>query len=141
MPVLIQICIVIATIGLLAIALLTVRRMARFFNRAAEDLAQLTVAVRESVEEVHLVASESRAFVASLRECVPPVQRVVDRFEAVGQRTADLSSTVLDELELPVFTVAAVACGVRSGAGHFLGRMLSRFTHRRSRFNGGSNHE
>ena len=47
MPVLVQISIVIVTIGLLAIALLTVRMMTRFFNRAAEDLTQLTAAVRE----------------------------------------------------------------------------------------------
>ena len=42
MPVLVQICIVIVTIGLLAIALMTVRMMSRFFDKATEDLSQLT---------------------------------------------------------------------------------------------------
>jgi hypothetical protein len=129
------------TIGLLVLALMTVRMMARFFSRAAEDLSQLTLAVRESVDEIHLVAQEARALVSSLRDCVPPVQRVVDRFEAVGQRTADLSSTLLEELEVPVFTAAAVARSVRSGANHFLGRMIQRFTHRRTHFNGGYENE
>lgn len=141
MPALLQICVVIVTIGLLAIALLTVRMMARFFGKAAEDLSQLTIAVRESVAEIHLVAQEARELVTSLQDCVPPVQRVVDRLEAVGQRTADLSSTLLDELEVPVFTAAAVVRGVRSGAGHLLGRMVHRFTHRSSKFNGGLDHE
>lgn len=141
MPALLQICIVIVTIGLLAIALMTVRMMARFFGKAAKDLSELTLAVRESVAEIDLVAQETRALVASLQDCVSPVQRVVARFESVGQRTADLSSTLLEELEVPVFTAAAVARGVRSGAGHFLVRMVHRFTQRSSKFNGGSDHE
>ncbi len=141
MPLVLQICIVIVTIGLLTIALFTVRLMARFFGKAAEDLSQLTLAVRESVAEIHLVAQETRELVASVRDCVTPVQRVAARFEAVGQRTADLSSTLLEELEAPVFAAAAVARGVRSGAGHFLGRMIHRFTHRSSKFNGGYDHE
>jgi hypothetical protein len=141
MPVLVQICIVIVTIGLLAIAVLTVRMMTRFFNQAAADLSQLTLAVRESAAQVDLVSREIRALVASLREVVPPVQRVVDRFAAVGQRTADLSSFLLEEVEWPVFTTAAVARGVRSGAEHFLKRLMHRFNHRQSRTTGGYDHE
>jgi uncharacterized protein YoxC len=141
MPALLQICIVIVTIGLLAIALLTVRMMTRFFNRAAEDISQLTLAVRESVAQIDLVTGETRALVASLRDCVPPVQRVVDRFEAVGQRTADLSSALLEEFELPVFTAAAVARGVRLGANHLLKRLMHRFTHRHTPIYGGYDHE
>jgi uncharacterized protein YoxC len=141
MPALIQICIVIVTIGLLAIALLTARMMTRFFNHAAQELSQLTLAVRESAAQIDLVTHDTQALVASLRDCVPPVQRVVDRFEAVGQRTADLSSALLEELELPVFTATAVARGVRSGANHFLKRLMHRFTHRHSPILGGHDHE
>ena len=141
MPALVQICIVIVTIGLLAIALLTVRMMTRFFSKAAEDISQLTLAVRESVAQIDLVTHDTRALVAALRDVVPPVQRVVDRFEAVGQRTADLSSALLDEFELPVYTAAAVARGVRSGANHLLKRLMFRFTHRHSPILGGYDHE
>ena len=140
MPALIQICIVIATIGLLAIALMAFRLTIRM-TKAAEDLSQLTHAVRGSIVQFDLIAHEVRGLVASIRDCVPPVQRVVDRFEAVGQRTADLSSTLLEELELPVFTAAAVARGVRSGANHLLRRLMNRFTHRYSPTNGGYDHE
>lgn len=136
MPALIQICIVIATIGLLAIALMAVRMMTRF-NKVTEELSQLAHVVRESALKFDLVTHEARALAASLRECVPPVLRVVDRFEVVGQRTADLSTALLEELELPVFTATAVARGVRSGAHHFLKRLMVRFTHRNSPNNGG----
>jgi hypothetical protein len=141
MPMLIQICIVVVTIGLLATAVLTVRMMTRFFHQAAGDLSQLTLAIHESAAGVNLLSREARALVASLRDCVPPVQRVVDRFEAVGQRTADLSTVLLEGLEEPVFTAAAVARGVKSGADHFLKRLLTRFGHRPSQIHGGYDHE
>jgi len=140
MPALVQICIVILTVGLLAIVWMAVRMMARF-NRTAEDVSQLSHAVRESAAQVDRVTHEAQALVASLRDCVPPVLRVVDRFEAVGQRTADLSSALLEEFELPVFTATAVARGVRSGANHFLRRLMQRFTHRNASINGGSDNE
>lgn len=141
MPALLQICIVIVTLGLLVLAFLTVQMMSRFFNKAAADISQLTQAVRESVDQIDLVTHETRALVASIRDCVPPIQRVVERFEAVGQRTADLSSTLLAEIEVPVFTVAAVTRGVRTGATHLLSRLLKRITHRTTPLNGDFDHE
>jgi hypothetical protein len=140
MPALIQICIVIATIGLLAIAVMGVGMMARF-NRATEELSQLTHEIRESVVKFDLVAHEARALAVSLRDCVSHVLRVAGRFDAISQRAADLSSTVLEEFELPVFTAAAVARGVRSGASHFLKRLMNRFAHHQARINGGLDHE
>ena len=141
MPALVQICIVIVTIGILTMALLTVRFMARFFNSAAQDLSKLTLAARESVDEISLVSRETRALIASLRECVPPVRRVVDRLEAVGQRTADVSSALLSEIERPVFTAAAVMSGVRSGADHLLKHLVRRFTPHHTPINGDQGHE
>jgi uncharacterized protein YoxC len=140
MPALVQICIVIVTIGLLAIALMTVRMMSRV-NQAAEDLSQVGHAIRESAARFDLVAHEARALVASLRECIPPVQRVVGRCDTVSERAADLSSAILEEVAGPVFTAAAVARGVRSGAGHFLQRMVGRWIDRHSPGDGGHDHE
>ena len=140
MPVLIQICIVIVTIGLLAMALMTVRMMTRF-NKATDELSQLTHSLRESAVKFDQVTYEARALAASLRDCVPPVLRVVHRFDAVSLRAADLSSTILEELEGPVFTAVAVRRGVRSGANYFLQRLMQRFTHRHSPSQGGPSHE
>ena len=140
MPALIQVCIVIVTIGLTAIALMTFRMMTRF-NKATEDLSQMGHAVRESAIKFDLATHEARALVISLRECMPPVLRVVERFEEVGQRTADLSSTLLDECELPILTAAAVARGVKATANHFLVRLMNRFTRRHASTNGGYDHE
>ena len=141
MPALLQICIVIVTIGAFVIAVITVRMMARFFTKAAADISQLTLAVRESLDQIDLAARDVRALAVSLQGCVQPVQRVADRFEAIGQRTADVSSTLLEELEGPVFTFAAVARGMKSGADTLLKRVLHRFTHRSSPINGDQDHE
>jgi hypothetical protein len=141
MPVLVQICIVIVTIGLLAIGLLTVRMLSRFFKQATVEISQLTLAVRESVAQIDLVTHDAHEVVAAFRGCVPTVRRVVDRFEDVGQRTADLSDALLDELELPVLTATALARGVRSGTGHLLRRLMHRFTHRHAPSLGGTDHE
>jgi hypothetical protein len=137
MPALIQICIVIVTIGLLAIAVVSMTR----FHRATRELSLLTHELRGSLVKFDLATQEARALAASLRGCVPPVLRVVHRFEDLGQRTADLSSALIDGLEVPVFTAAAVARGVRSGANHLLKRLMHRFTHRYSTINGGNYHE
>lgn len=139
MPVLLQVCIVIVTIGVLVLALQTARMMARFFSKTTEDISQLTLAVRESVDQIDLVTREARELVASLRSCVQPVQRVAARFEAVGQRTADISSTVLEEFALPVLTATAVARGMKLGVNHLLKRLMHRFTHRNSSINGDHN--
>lgn len=140
MPALVQICIVIVTIGLLAIALIAVRIMTRF-DKVAEDLSQVGHAVRESAARFDLVTHEAQALAASLRDCIPPVQRVVGRLDAVSERAADLSSAILKEVESPVYAAAAVARGVRSGASHFLQRMVSRWADRHSPGNGGHDHE
>ena len=140
MPALVQICIVIVTVGLLAIAVMTARMMSRFI-KTTEDISRLTHAVRESAAKLDLVTHESRALVASLGGCVSPVQRAAERFGAVGERAAHVSSTLLEGLELPVFTAAAVARGVTSGATHFLTRIVNRLIHRNSPIHGGNDHE
>jgi len=140
MPVLLQVCVVTVTISLVVIAVMTVRMMNRM-NKAAEDFSHVALAIRESASRLDRVSHEAHALAVSLRECVPPVLRVVDRFEALGKRTADLSSALLETVEPPVFTAAAVARGVRSGANHLLQRLMDRFTHRDTPNNGGYDHE
>ena len=140
MPALVQICIVIVTIGVFAIALMAVRTMTRF-NKAIEDLSLLTHQVRGSVVKFDLVTHETEALVAALRECVPPMMRVAGRFDAVSQRAADLSSTLLEAFEIPVLATTAVARGVRSGANHFLKRIVNRLIHRNSPIHGGYDNE
>jgi len=141
MPLLLQVWVVIVTLGLLTVALRILQLMTRMSNRAAADIAALTLSIRESAAQIDLATRDARELVASVKDCVEPVQRLAHRFEAVGQRTADLSATLLDELEIPAFAAAAVARGVRTGANHFMQRLIHRFIPRHSPINGDQNHE
>jgi len=140
MPALVQVCIVIATIALAAVAVALVGTLVRL-GRTAEDVSQLTRSARGTLAQVDLIAQEARAVVSSLRECVPPVQRVLDRFEILGRRTADLSSVVLEEIETPVHAAAAVARGLTSGANVLIRRLVERFSPRHMNSSGGNGYE
>jgi hypothetical protein len=113
---LVQICVVVATLAAVAIAVATVRAM---------------VCVERATNQ----------FTKPWRRVVAPIRRVVERFEPLGEGAADLSAAVLGEVEPPLRTAVAVARGVRSGTAYFLERLSHRFTHGRSATNGGSDSE
>jgi uncharacterized protein YoxC len=140
MPTLIQICIVIVTIGMVVIAIAAVRTLARV-DKAADELTQTARSVRESLVRVDRVADETRELAVSVNACFPPVQRVLDRIDVLSRRTAGLASVVLEEMERPVFTAAAVAQGARTGTRRFIELAWHRFSHRHHSIQGGNNHE
>lgn len=136
MPLMLQIWIVIVTLGLLGIALVALRTMTRIFEKVAQDISLLSLAIRETAARVDLVTNEAREIVGPVRDCVPPFLRIVRRFESIGQRTADVSSTILEEVARPVYTAAAVARGVRTGATYLVKRWKHRLTPSHSSTNG-----
>lgn len=72
---------------------------------------------------------------------VASVRAVADRFEILGERTANLSAAVLGEIEGPVHTAVAVARGLRSVTAYFLERLSHRATPGRPTTNGGPDRE
>lgn len=136
MPLLLEICFVIVTIAVLAIAIAIVRAVSRL-GKTTEQIDALALEVREWVRQVKHVTSGAEDLVTSVREIVPPIRRVVGRFEAIGDRTAQLSDALLEEVERPVRTAVAVARGVRTGTAHFLERITNRFHRGRAATNGG----
>jgi uncharacterized protein YoxC len=137
MPPLVQICVVIVTLAFVAIVVTTVFTMIRH----SETAARLSAAAQVSLAGVDRVVQDAQELLASVREIMPPVQRVVKRFERLGGRAADLSTAVLDEIEEPVLTAVAVARGVKTGAGHLLDLLTRRFAQPRSSNNGDQDHE
>ena len=140
MPVLLQICIAILTVGMLVMVVASLRIMS-LFGLVARDIHRTSLAVRESAARLDLIADEARTLMTSLDSCVKPVLRIANRFEGVGERVAELTTTLLEELEAPVFTVAALARGVRAGTQLLLGNLVHRISHRYSPNHGGSDHE
>jgi uncharacterized protein YoxC len=140
MPLLLEICFVIVTIAVGAIAVATVRALGRL-GKTTEQIELLTQEVREWVGQLKQVTRGAEELVTSARDVVTPVRRIVDRFEAIGDRTARLSDAILEEVARPVMTAVAVARGVRSGTAHFLERITNRFHRGRAATNGGFSDE
>lgn len=140
MPMLLQVCVVIVTAALALIALMTIRAMKRF-ERAADQISQTAEVLQRSIEEIGVVTRDAHAVVHSIQGVVPRVTSVVSRFEAIGQRTASLSSDLLTEVEAPVRTAVALSRAVRSGTAHLVDRLTSRFRSTPAQNNGGFRHD
>ncbi len=139
MSVLLQICFVIVTIAVVAIAVATIRVM-QHFRKATDDFSKLAEEGRQLIGQLKSVGEEAGEIVGAFRDVAPRVRRVVERFESIGERTADLSDAVIHEVEEPIRTAIAVARGVRFGALQLIEHLSQRFTGRSST-NGGRNYE
>ncbi len=140
MPVVIQTCIIVATVAVVAIAFVIVRSMLRF-DRAATEFSRTLRVIRVKVEDT---ADDVRGMVSTVETVVPHVKHIVARFEtvseqigSVGERTVRLSHTVLDEIEAPIRTVAALVHGIRSGSSQLMGAIRNRASHHQASSNGG----
>jgi hypothetical protein len=120
------------------IAIVTIRTMIRF-EKAAEQLAETAVAIRDSFEQFHVITREAGELVNSLQDIVPYLTRTASRFESLGERAVNLSSSLLEQVETPLRTVVAVFRGVRTGTSQFFERVGHRIT-QRTPIPGGSSH-
>lgn len=135
MMVVIGICAVAVTLAFIAVAVVAIRAMDRF-AKTADELTKTSEAVRESLDRADAVTREFHELAESLQTVVPTVRRIANRFEEIGDRTARLSSTVLNEIEAPIRTAVAVIRGVRTGA-HTLMNALSHRASSNATTNGG----
>lgn len=115
----IQTCVVIVTIAVVAVSYYAVRLMMRL-DKAADAIQD---SVNRSREEIS-------SLVSYVHKVAAPLQRTTERLEMVGNRLADISDNVLDEVESPVRAVSAITRGLRAGTSEFVGRLTQRFAHR-----------
>ncbi len=132
-----QICFVIVTMAIVAIAVATIKVMQRF-RKATDEFSVMAEEGRQLLGQLRSVSREAGEIVGAFRDVAPRVRRVVDRFESIGERTATLSNAVIHEVEAPIRTAIAMARGVRFGAQQLVERLSRRFAGRSSG-NGGLN--
>ena len=135
MPVVLQICAVIVTIAIVAIAAATIRSSNRLV-KATDEMKSLSYDVQQWVVQARQVTENAQSILSSVHETVQPLRRVAERFEGIGDRAASLSEAVLTELERPVFNALAFTRGIRSGAAYFFDRLNVRFKHGRETADG-----
>jgi uncharacterized protein YoxC len=117
MPGLIQACIVVATVAFVALAVVAIRALLRVQRAATE----LSTGAKASMAHVERIARDTEEILDSVRDVVKPAQKVARRWQSVGERAADLGDFVLDEIQEPVLTAAAVARGLKVGATRLVG--------------------
>ena len=134
---LVQICIVIVTLAFVALVATTIRALFRL----GQEAARLTSAAQLSMAQVERIVLETQELLAAVREIVPPAQQVMHRFQHLGERAANLSNAVLDEIESPLLTAVAVARGVKTGTARLLDLLATRVALHRTTHNGENSHE
>ena len=140
MPVWLQVWIVIVTVGLVAIALFLLGTVKGFLKKASRNMDQLTQTVRESAARIDRVSNEAGSLLTDVRGSLKPVQRAVQSLGTIAQRTTDIASSLLDQVEPPLNTATALVRGVGTGTGVFMKRMMTRFN-RQTRDHGGDVNE
>ena len=135
MSTLLQVCFVIVTMAVVAIAVAVIRVMQQF-RKASFEFARLSEEGRALIDRLDVVARDAGEIVGTFRELAPRVRRVVEHIEAIGERTVTLSDAVIQEVEAPLRTAIAVARGVRFGTRQLVEHWMERFT-RHAGANGG----
>lgn len=139
---LLQVCAVIVTIAIAAIAIGVLRTMKSFIE-ATEEFRKTADVARASIAEIDVVTRQIRELAQSMEGVVAPLQRASGRVEQITQRAANISSAVLNEIAGPLTQTVALMTGVRTGTktlfSRFAGRFVSRMGHATS--NGDYRHE
>jgi len=133
----VQVCIVVVTVSMVAIAIATIRAMMRF-EAATHEFTRTAETVRDSVEHAEAVTRQVEVLVASMQSAMAPVQRAAARIDEVAERAMRASHAVMDEMERPLRNTLAVLAGLRTGTRSLIGALSRRANHMQS--NGGNDH-
>jgi hypothetical protein len=121
MTLLVQVCIVIVTVALVANTIAAIRAM----RRAEDALARTT----QAIDHVEAVTRQVQELVISIQAAIQPVLRTTTRIEEVGERATRVSHALLNEIDPPLRTTLAVLAGVKQGARSLMGALSRRMHH------------
>ena len=103
-----QVCVVIVTLSLVAVALAAWRIHNRF--------AKLAHKISLGIDEMRRTTTEAQQVIFTLQDVAHGLQRSSMQFESIGHRAAGLASMVLDEVEKPTRGALALAHSLKAGA-------------------------
>ena len=125
MPIIVQVCVVIATIAIVVVTIMVVRLMRR--------LEVLSAATTQSLAKVDTFLEQSQkasirieGMLGSLEHMTGSVRGAVDSLQVVVQRAAGLTSSILDEVERPVQNLVGVIRAVQAGAAFLVQKWTAR---------------
>lgn len=133
-PPLIQICIGVLTLAIIALAVVTIRAM-KSFERAAAEARKTSETVQQLTQQLQAISSSLRELGEVLRGLIPRLKRVGSRFGDIRDRASHLTNGSLDDVRE---TVRRAASTMRA-ARELSGLVFRKVAHPSSpiRFNGG----
>jgi len=125
LPLLIQICIAVATLAVVGIAIALIRVLGQVQKTAAQVERTMTT-LDESIPTIVRTVEEARGAIDSLHLILGRADHIASDFETIGGKAARLSNLVVDQLLTPATQAAAIVTGVRTGATFLLDGWLKR---------------
>lgn len=139
MPMLVQICIAVATVALVGVSIALIRAVGQL-SKTAEQLERTMSRLEQTIPEAERAILEAREVLDTVGNTAKRVERVVGEFADTGSRIARTTSMVVDEVVSPVTRAAAVVKGVRTGAMTLVDSVLRRRSLGPSTYSTGGNH-
>jgi uncharacterized protein YoxC len=124
MPLIAQICMVIVTIALVAMAVMTIRLM--FRTKALLESAKISLAELPAlIEEIKGISARTDELLLAFTRITGSVHVAASHLEHIATRTGTLASSLLDEVERPVSRAVRVMRALRCGASYLVDRWTS----------------
>lgn len=139
MPLLVQVCIAVATLAIVAMAIGVLGALKQIKHTAEQ--AELTMErVQAAIPTFVATAEDARLALDTVHRIGAHVDRIGENVEQVGDKAARISNLVLNQVLAPVTKVAALVTGVRAGTSYLVNG-LRRNPRTLTPYQGGNNHE
>ncbi len=126
MNLLMQICVVVATVGLVVMEIAVIRSL-RALAQVSLEAKRVTDTVDRAAQRFDRLADAAQELLQSASDVVGPLRKASSALSLAGQRAASISTMVMDEIQPSVHTAAALSRGVRAGLSQLVARLGSRW--------------
>ena len=141
MPLLVQICILVATIAFIAVTVVLIRAIAQLRSTAAQ-LERTMAHLDTTIPEIERTVVEARGVLDTLGTAAARIDGLTKDFVTTGSKLARASSLMVNEVVEPAVQIAALVKGVRAGAATLAGTFFKkRGADPASSHKGGNHHE
>lgn len=119
MPMLVQVCIVVATLAFAGAAIALIVALAQVGKTAAQ-VEQTMLQLDGAIPTIVKTVDEARIVLNTLNTVAERADRIADDLQHVGGKAVRLSGLFVDQVMTPASQVAAIVSGVRTGASFLL---------------------
>lgn len=115
-PPLIQICIGVVTLAIIALAVVTIRAM-KSFERAATEFRRTSESVQQLTKQVRTISASVREMGDVLGDLIPRLKRVGSRFGEIRNRASHLTNGSFEDMRETVRRAASTMRAARELTG------------------------